>query len=202
MSYAVYEEARRRRITRLCHFTPSENFARIARDPLGLLATKHLKNYRKAAFNSTDPQRRDGFLGHICCTVEYPNAWYFQKAKEKNPRLCDWVVLFIKPHYLWAVGTRFCPRNAAASFGRDAHKGIEAFEAMFAPYVVGANNKTRERKPGRPAFLPTDEQAEVLIPDRVARKDLLGICVLDEAQAKREVAFLKEMECAVPTHLD
>ena len=197
MNNAIYEAAKDRDIRLLCHFTPSENFVRIATDPQGLLATKHLKNGKKA-FNQTDTVRCDGFLGHVCCTVEYPNAWYFQKAKEKNPRLRDWVVLFIEHHYLWAVGTRFCPRNAAANFGQGVHEGIEAFEAMFADSVVGAYGKTYTRDVGHPAFLPTDMQAEVLIPDCVAREDLFGIGVLDKAQAKREADRLKERNAQIP----
>ena len=42
-----------------------------------------------------------------------------------------------------------------------------------------------------PAFLPTDEQAEVLIPDRIQRRDVIGIAVRDDAQAKREVLRLE-----------
>ena len=197
MNNAIREAAKDRGINLLCHFTPSENFARIATDPQGLLATKHLRDYKKA-FAPTDLERHDGCLGYICCTVEYPNAWYFQKAKERNPRLCDWIVLFIKRRYLWADGTRFCPRNAAANFGQGVHEGVEAFEAMFADSVVGAHGKTYTRTVGHPAFLPTDEQAEVLIPDCVAREDLFGIGVLNEAQAKKEAACLKERNAQIP----
>ena len=199
MSYAIRVAAKRRNITRLCHFTPSKNFVRIAKDPWGLLASKHLSIYREAVFNPTDPRRFDGFLNHVCCSVEYPNAWYFKKAKEQCwTRFRDWIVLFINPHYLWAAGTRFCPQNAAANSGGDAHEGIEAFEAMFAPRVAGVDGNTYIRGPKHPAFLPTDEQAEVLILNRVVRKDLLGIVVKNEAQARREVARLKRRNVKPP----
>ena len=150
-------------------------------------------------FNSTDPQRSDGFLGHVCCTVEYPNAWYFKDARKQNRiRFREWVVLFIKPDYLWAVGTRFCPRNAAGNCGQGAHEGIKAFESMFALSVVGARDKTYTRTAGHPAFLPTDEQAEVLIPDRVAREDLLGIGVSTKVQAKSVATSLKRWNVQFP----
>ncbi len=41
-----------------------------------------------------------------------------------------------------------------------------------------------------PDFLPTDEQAEVLIPDQIQKQDVMGIIVRNEKQARREVARL------------
>ena len=92
----------------------------------------------------------------------------------------------------------FLPPECGSKLWTGCAQRYEAFEAMFAPYVVGANNKTRERKPGYPAFLPTNEQAEVLIPNRIAREDLFGIYVLNEAQAKRETASLKKWNVQFP----
>ena len=165
-------------------------------DPQGLLATKHLKNSKKD-FNQTDMDRRDGFLSHVCCSIQCPNAWYFHNVREKDPAR-DWVVLFIEPHYLWAAGTRFCPWNAATKSGRDVHGGIKAFKAMFASRVVDINDEIYTRNDSHSEFLPTDVQAEVLILNRVAREDLLGIGVLDEAQARKETASLKERNAQIP----
>lgn len=198
MNNAIQDAAMQRNITRLCHFTPSRNLIHIVTDPQGVLASKHLHENEKAVFNPTDVRRLDGFPDHVCCSVEYPNAWYFQEARKRDPLFKDWVVLFLKPHHLWASGTRFCPRNAAANLGRNAQEGIDAFNAMFAHSVVGAKGKTYSRTSRHPAFLPTDEQAEVLIPDRVAREDLIGIGVLGEDQAKREVARLEILNVQIP----
>ena len=189
--------AMRRKITRLCHFTPSRNLAHVAEDPRGVLASRHLAESETAVFNPTDTERLDGFPDHVCCSIEYPNAWYFRRARRQDRLFKDWVILLINPHYLWRAGTKFCPRNAAAEHGRLVDEGADAFEGLFAETIVG--QRRFNRGPRRPAFLPTDEQAEVLIPDRVERRDVLGVAVRDEAQAKRELARLKLLGRRSPT---
>ena len=189
MMEKIRTEAIRRGITRLCHFTPSRNLGHIAQDPRGILASRHLAESEKAVFNPTDSARLDGFPGHVCCSIQYPNAWYFRKAREQERLFEDWVVLLIDPRYLWHIGTKFCPRNAAAEHGRLVGDGADAFEALFDETIEG--QRTFRRGPRHLASLPTDEQAEVLIPDRVERRDVIGIVVCDEAQAKRELARLK-----------
>jgi hypothetical protein len=198
MNVVIRASVRRRGIARLCHFTPSRNLVHIATDPNGLLASTRLEEDEKAVFNATDRARLDGFPDHVCCSIQYPNAWYFRKARDTGHLFADWVVLLLNPHHLWAAGTKFCPRNAAASSGAGVAEGDHAFEAMFETSVVGAFGRTYTRSASHPAWLPTDEQAEVLIPDRVAREDLIGVAVLDQAQAKREHARLTQLHVEVP----
>ena len=189
MIASIRNKATRRGITRLCHFTPSRNLGHIAEDPRGILASRHLAEDQKAVFNPTDSARLDGFPDHVCCSIQYPNAWYFRRARAQERLFKDWVVLLIAPHYLWHTGTKFCPRNAATGHGRLVRYGAGAFEGLFAETVEG--QRTFSRGSQRLASLPTDEQAEVLIPDRVERRDVIGIAVRDEAQAKRELARLE-----------
>ncbi len=167
MIASIRSSVTRRGITRLCHFTPSQNLAHIAEDPKGILASQHLENDEKAVFNPTDSNRWDSHPNHVCCSIQYPNAWYFRTARSKESLFPDWVILLIEAHYLWHVGTKFCPRNAAAGGGRSIREGAEAFEALFAGTVEGS--RTLRRGPSHPAFLPTDEQAEVLVPDKVEK---------------------------------
>ena len=198
MIAAIRDGARRRGISRLCHFTPSRNLVHIATDLQGLLATERLSSTELAAFNPTDLQRLDGYRDHVCCSIQYPNAWYFQKARSKDLLFRDWVVLMLKPDSLWMPGTRFCPRNAASGGGRFVHEGAEAFETLFAQSVTGAYDKVYTRGPGRLESVPTDDQAEVLIPDSVSSEDVLGFAVLDGSQARREMARLKQLNAPVP----
>lgn len=177
----IRAEATRRGIMRLCHFTPSRNLGHIAADKEGVLASCHLKENEKSILNPTDVRRLDGYLDHVSCSVQYPNAWYFRTARSREPLFLDWVVLFITPDYLWREGTKFSPRNAATEGGGLVREGYEAFLALFAKSVG-----KYARSPYHPDFLPTDEQAEVLIPDRVRREDILAVAVCDEAQARRE----------------
>ena len=185
----IAAESTKRGITRLCHFTPSRNLGHIASDPRGLLASCHLEEDEKAVFNPTDSARLDGYPNHLCCSIQYPNAWYFRKARKNESLFRDWVVIFIESRYLWQAGTKFCPRNAAANCGRCVSVGAAAFSTLFAQSVAGSGH-IYERGPSHPAFLPTDEQAEVLIPDVVEYKDVIGVAVRDHAQARREIAAL------------
>ncbi len=192
----IRERANRRGITRLCHFTPSRNLAHIASDTRGILASRHLKGDEAAIFNPTDKARLDGYTGHVCCSIQYPNAWYFRRARENERLFPDWVVLLIDARYLWQAGTKFCPRNAAAGHGRLVQEGVTAFESLFAGVVEGFDVYRRELQ--HLDFLPTDEQAEVLIPDRISRRDVQGVVVRDDAQATREASRLKLQGLSVP----
>ena len=186
---SVRTSAAHRGVTRLCHFTPSRNLGHIAEDRQGILASQHLVEDEKAIFNPTDLERLDGHPDHVCCSIQYPNAWYFRTARGQERLFRDWAVLLIEAHYLWRTGTKFCPRNAAAGHGRLVGEGAEAFESLFDEVVQGVHTYRRGRD--HPAFLPTDEQAEVLVPDSVQRRDVLGIAVRDDAQARREVSRLQ-----------
>ena len=194
MTTLIERLANSRQITRLCHFTPSRNFVHIATDGKGLLASSKLSEDARSVFSATDRQRLDGFPDHVCCSIQYPNAWYFRKARRDERIFKDWVVLLLNPRHLWTAGTKFCHRNAAANFGSDVAEGETAFDSLFATSVLGSQNRTYGREASHPTWLPTDEQAEVLIPDRVERDDLLGIVVADEAQAKREQSRLVQLE--------
>lgn len=185
-----------RGITRLCHFTPSRNVAHIASDRRGILATRHLEADERSVFNSTDRERLDGYPNHVCCSIQYPNAWYFRKARKKENLFRDWAVLLIEPHYLWRHGTKFCPRNAAAEGGRLAGEGIQAFDALFMEVVEGVRRYQRE--PKHPDFLPTDEQAEVLVPDLILYNDVQGVAVRNHTQAANEIARMEQLDVDVP----
>ena len=135
---SIRGSAARRGITRLCHFTPSRNLGHIAAGLQGILASRHLGDDEKATFNPTDLERLDGYPDHVCCSIQYPNAWYFRTARGQEPLFQEWVVLLIDPFYLWRTGTKFSPRNAAAMHGRLVGEGVHAFEALFAETVQGA----------------------------------------------------------------
>ena len=185
----IQARANQRGITRLCHFTPSRNLAHIASDPRGILASRHLEEGEAVVFNPTDRVRLDGYPDHVCCSIQYPNAWYFKRAREKERLFSDWVVLLIDARYLWQTGALFCPRNAAAEQGGLVRGGVAAFDSLFADVVDGF--RTYRRGAGHPDFLPTDEQAEVLIPDEIGHGDVQGIAVRSREQAAREVSRLE-----------
>ncbi|PSB05936.1 DUF4433 domain-containing protein [filamentous cyanobacterium Phorm 46] len=190
MIETIKQEVESRGITRLCHFTPSRNLVHILTGTTGILATKKLQTDERSVFTPTDLQRLDRHENYICCSIEYPNAWYFDKAKSKDELFKDWVILFINPKYLWLPGTRFCSRNAASASGNLVAEGKEAFLSMFDQSVPGAYNKTFTRSNTHLACCPTDNQAEVLIPDTISIGDILSIGVKTKTQAKNEAVRL------------
>ncbi|MDB9315948.1 DarT ssDNA thymidine ADP-ribosyltransferase family protein [Spirulina sp. CS-785/01] len=187
----IHNEVKKRGITRLCHFTPSRNLVHILTGETGILATQKLQEDERNVFTQTDLERLDQHEGYICCSIEYPNAWYFDCARAKDTIFRDWVVLFINSSYLWEQGTRFCPRNAASRYGRNIIAGEQGFLSLFANSVLGKSGKTRTRNFRHLACCPTDDQAEVLIPDQIASRDIVAIAVPTETQAKNEAARLE-----------
>jgi hypothetical protein len=180
-----------RGITRICHFTQSRNLVHIAAHPDGVKSTKALQADQTACFTATDKVRIDGYTDHICCSVEYPNAWYLARAEPLEKIFKDWVILFIKPNFLWHPDTRFCARNAAAGGGSHVVSGLEGFESLYAPSILGAYDQSRPRVPKHLACSPTDDQAEVLIKSKIPLADIIGVAVKTERQAKNELARLK-----------
>jgi hypothetical protein len=71
--------------------------------------------------------------------------------------------------------------------------GAEGFLKMYAPEIVGAYSKKFTRSATHIPAAPTDQQAEVLVPDQVVREDILGIAVVSEDQAHNEILRLKLM---------
>jgi ssDNA thymidine ADP-ribosyltransferase, DarT len=192
----IKSEVGRRRIIRLCHFTPSRNLGQILSGTLGVLSTMRLRDDERHVFAPTDLERLDGHTDHISCSIEYPNAWYFDKARARDVLFRDWVILFIDRKYLWQDGTRFCHRNASASYGREVRIGHSAFEALFAPKITGAYGRNYTRTARTPEYCVTDEQAEVLIPDKIALEDILGVAVHSAEQARNE--FVRLLYLGIP----
>lgn len=80
--------------------------------------------------------------------------------------------------------------------GQLVRGGLAGFDALFARSVEGV--QTYSRGPKHPDWLPTDEQAEVLIPDQVGFGDVCGFVVRDDDQAAREASRLNLMGVPVP----
>ncbi len=191
MNESIQAEVSLRGITRLCHFTPARNLAHIASHVDGIKSSSGLRADQSACFTATDAQRIDGYTGHICCSIEYPNAWYLSKAEANEVLFKDWVILFIAPHYLWDPETYYCPRNASADSGGQVVKSLSGFRSLFAPSIVGAYGYTRYRASKHLECSPTDDQAEVLVKKNICLADILGVAVKDESQAKNEIARLR-----------
>jgi len=182
----IEDACRARGITRLCHFTQSRNLAHILGDCTGILSRRSLENMG-IPFNPTDADRFDGHDDLICCTIEYPNVFNFNKVRDQDHLFKDWVVLLIDPVFLWTTGTFFCPCNAATERGRHIGEGFDSFTSMFEETVPGARGNSFSRASRHLSCCPTNVQAEVLIPDPIGLEFIKEIVVEDEEQAKREL---------------
>jgi hypothetical protein len=186
---SIEKESKSRKITRLCHFTESRNLAYMHAGSNAILPTGELLRTQQALYSSTDLQRFDGHLDKICCSIEYPNVWYFDKARGNQPIFPDWVVLLIEPSHLWVDGTVFCPCNASKNSGAYIAAGYSAFSRLFAASVFTGQTRGAKHLP----CSPTDDQAEVLVVGPISLVSLLGVGVFDQAQAKREFARLQQL---------
>jgi ssDNA thymidine ADP-ribosyltransferase DarT-like protein len=181
-------------VTRVCHFTPSRNLPHILRDG-EVRATKDLAEDVRAVYTATDLDRLDGHPDKVCCTIEYPNAYYWNKARAKGeaPLFPTWVVLLIDAAVLFRPGTLFCTGNASKGFGATARAGADGLLAAYAPAVTGSGDRTFTRGPSHLPASPTDLQAEVLVPGPIPLTDVLAIAVATVEQAATERAILSRL---------
>jgi len=153
----------------LYHFTTIENLQGICREG-GLLSIRQLQS-RNSHYDQIDEVRWDGNLNHICCSISSYNSMYFYHAKHKSQ--C-WVLLAIKPDYLWKQKTLFCPINAASKRGAYIKEGLTGLKSMYEPVV----SDTQDRKYTRQGLLdrkPTCIQAEVQVYESISLDDVLWI---------------------------
>jgi hypothetical protein len=178
----VLAEVERLGITRVCHFTPYRNLVHIATGA-GLFSSAALTEAERTAFTPQDLERWDGHPDHISCSIEYPNAWYYQQKAGNDRIFRTWVVVTIDPKHLAQDETLYCHRNASAARGAFIRDGIEGFRGMYESPVQGAGGKTYGRTATHLGQCPTDNQAEVLLARFVPIEDVITIALPSEEQA-------------------
>lgn len=183
---AIRNDVRQRGITRLCHFMQSRKLSHVLTDTQAILPTQQLRERYPDVLDVTDDSRYDGHLNHVCCSIEYPNSWYFQKIYGRDRQFRDWVIVCLDPALLWERVALFSPRNAATQHGALLRSGWQGWQALFASEVVGAYDKTYTRTTEMLTCCPTDGQAEVLIPDAIPQRYITAVIVRDEKQARTE----------------
>lgn len=178
-----------RGVARLCHFTKLQSLTHILSSDDGILASSSIRSDVKTV---TDIQRYDGELDYVCCSIEYPNSWFLNKAKQRNTDQIfkEWVVLYINLGILKRKPAKFCPCNATIDRGRYIFSDPNRIETLFAsPTLLGW--------PRTPAMLrccPTDDQAEILIKNNVPLTEIKGVVAGNADIAGRVSAMLKTYE--------
>ncbi|MEH7490516.1 DarT ssDNA thymidine ADP-ribosyltransferase family protein, partial [Priestia megaterium] len=123
-------------IGRLCHFTKSNKLLQIMRSEDGIIANTFLDDQIEI-LSKNDELRLDGKEDYVCCSIQYPNTWYLNRIKNKDPLFKEWVILFIDPTLLLDMDTLFCHRNAASDRGNNLKQGYNGFMGMFGNPVSG-----------------------------------------------------------------
>jgi len=188
MSELIVEEISNRGITRLCHFTKTNKLLHILTSEDGIIANLFLEDM-KETLQKNDEKRLDNKEDYICCSVQYTNAWYLKKIKEKDPVFKEWVIIFINPSIMGDDTTFFCYRNAASSGGTLVSNGYSAFSKMFDEEINGKYKIKRTK-----AMLlnsTTDGQAEVLVYKNIPIEKITSIGVQSEDQARNLSAIFQ-----------
>lgn len=188
-------------VARLAHFTPSKNLPNIIRDGM-LRSVKDLSADVRACYTPTDLLRLDGFREKVCCSLQFPNGYYFARARTERQFLNypDWVCLLMDKTVAAKSGTLFCPRNAASTSGA-CSPGVAGLESCYAPAVTGQGGITRQRGPQHDPGSPTDVQAEVLVTAPILLSAVTAIVVPTEAAAIQEHARLVQLTLPPPSHI-
>lgn len=177
---------RNRGVTRLCHFTKLKNLVHIIAGNEGILASSAI---RPDTQDAKDPERYDGELDYVCCSVEYPNSWYLVKAQKRDADQIfkGWVVVFIDLSVLECRMIKFCPCNAAKNRGAYIQDDISQIGSLFA----SPNVRNWTRPPRMLTCCPTDDQAEILIKGNIPSSFIKGIGVCCQDDAKIAYSMLK-----------
>jgi len=177
----------------LCHFTTIENLQGICREG-GLLSIRQLQS-RNSHYDQIDEGRWDGNRNHICCSINSYNSMYLYHAKHKSQ--C-WVLLVIKPDYLWKQKTLFCPINAASKRGAYIKEGLTGLKSMYEPVVSDTQDRKYTRQ-GRLYRQPTCIQAEVQVYESISLDDvlLIGATPINE-QKVRDAGWKGKFQYSIP----
>jgi hypothetical protein len=185
-------------LRRLTHFTPALNLPNIIADGQ-LRSTKDLKADVRACYKPTDLTRLDGYPDKICCSLQYPNGFYFDVARGKLANYPDWVCLLLDPQVAAREGTLFCPRNAAGAGQRAS--GSAGLLACYATSVLGQGGMNRGRGTLHDPGSPTDVQAEVLVTAPTPLSSVSAIVFPTEGAAKEEHGRLERLGLLPPTNV-
>lgn len=165
------EFVKNRNIKCLTHFTQAENLESIIEN--GILSVDMLER-DGLAFERNDLGRYDDLLNTISCSVSFPNYKYFYRLRMSDPTK-DWAVIAFKPSLLWEKECIFCNENAARSTVSNIpvqnRIGLDVFTKIFED-IPGVYNR---KETGIPDRYTTNPQAEVLIPDKIESKYILGV---------------------------
>lgn len=151
-----------RGIYELLHFAKASQMPFILR--YGLLTNAILAN---AGGKVEDQSRIDQNSDHVCLSVDFPNYKLFYKRRTEAGMGETWCILSIEKSLIWERPCIFFPTNAAKNNGGEGRRGLSGIKAIYAPTYDGIRRSELIRE-----SIPTDPQAEVLVPDSILPKHI------------------------------
>lgn len=162
----ILDEARRRGITEIVHFTTVSG-------AVGILACGAIETRRRLPSekylehvyrpNSASRAGDSEWDDYVNLSVSRINDWMFDSSQRWHVHEgVSWVVFSFTPDILADPGVVFTTTNNIYPAVRRA-EGLEGFRALFAEHVYGRYSHLHTRG-GLASCYPTDRQAEVLYP--------------------------------------
>lgn len=181
---SVHEILIRRNIKYLIHFTRMQNIYSILKH--GVLSRYDLeKQSLDYCFNDND--RYDGKVDCSCFTIEYPNYYNLKRFMEKYSDE-KWVIILLDANFLMTSINYYAFHNASSNCVRCRINELvkpKDFEAMFANNLtVHLTDRNREYHRGgvdnMQPYLPTSDQAEILVKGKVDNRFIKKIYFMNE----------------------
>jgi hypothetical protein len=197
------DEIAERGITRLVHFTSTENLLSIFHEKK-ILSRSRLESENVSYQDTLDLMDfNDGLRyddkSYINLSIEHPNVKLFNafKRNAKENIYIYWCVITLDTSLIYQENTLFSVTNAANGANKSYINGsLNTFRAMFAPALqitTSYNSSILSRQNGLLAKYPTDIQAEVLAKDEIDVSFIKNIYFPSEEEKQFcETAFLME----------
>jgi len=185
----IINEARKRNITTLIHFTNEKNLKSIIEN--GILSKDTLDN-RKMAYYYNDEYRFDNLSDTISLSVTFPNYKMFYSLRKENVA-DDWVVILIDAEKVLSKPCAFCYDNAANSgisvIPLRQRMSLYAFHEMFSDDIFGC----KRTEMGLSENEATSPQAEILAFESIPIEAIKCIVFEKESIKEKYVSLLKSV---------
>ncbi|WP_280429680.1 DarT ssDNA thymidine ADP-ribosyltransferase family protein [Nocardia brasiliensis] len=176
--------------TRLIHFTHAPSLFHIFRDG-ELRSNADLAENSPQQLSPTDDDRFDGRSDLISCSFEFPNLHYQAVAAGRSVNYPDWVALALNRDLLRHPDVEFCPCNASRARGRYLRGGGQGLLDCWASPSIPLG---LIRRPDHDPRLPTDLQAEAMIPSPVPLSSIGAVIVPSIAKARELYGLLQRYD--------
>lgn len=173
-----------RGVQHLVHFTSTFNLLGIfeqgyiyPREKLDVLKAVDRHNEIKH-FSHMDNDRADGYLHYVNTSVSHANFYVLDAYKRrKSDNFDDWCILKLDPFIAAWPGVLFSVCNASSREAKQygVRQGLEGLEQLFQK-EVSTKKRVFKRVIGMTRDdIPTDLQAEVLVPNPIAKSKILSV---------------------------